>query len=66
MVCHRHVCPDGCDALNHHDAPCHEMMHPDHWNLIMKICELVAIVCIIIFAFRMGRDIYQILREPLP
>jgi hypothetical protein len=42
-----------------------KMMHPDSFDLIMRICKGVAIVCIIIFAFRLGRDVYHILREPL-
>jgi hypothetical protein len=40
-------------------------MHPDDLDLLLKICRIVAILCIISFAFKLGRDVYHILREPL-
>jgi hypothetical protein len=37
------------------------MMHPDDIKLLIKICECIVIVAIIIFSFRFGQDFYKIL-----
>lgn len=42
------------------------MMHPDHYDFIMRLFRAISLVVIMIFAFRLGRVVYSILQQEMP
>lgn len=41
------------------------MMHPDHYDLLMRICKGVAVVWILVLSYKLGHGIYNELRMEL-